>query len=47
MDVNPRRRNGRNAGARKGFKTMLRHARAQSRRTRTVKAIIKKIEVVL
>lgn len=44
---NPRRRNGRNAGARKGFKTMMKHARARSRRTRTVKAILKKIEAAL
>lgn len=46
-DLNPRRRNGRNAGARKGFKKMMAHARTRSWVTRKAKAALKKIEGVL
>lgn len=44
---NPRRRNGRNAGARKGFKTMMKHARKRSVVARKAKAALKKIEAAL
>lgn len=43
----PRRRNGRNAGARKGFKKMMQHARARSRVTRKAKSVLKKIEAAI
>lgn len=44
MTVNPRARNGRNAGARRGFKKMLEHARAKSVMTRKAKAVVRKLE---
>lgn len=44
---NPRRRNGRNPGARKGFKKMMDHARARSWVTRKAKSVLKKIEAAL
>ena len=44
-DFNPRRMNGNNPGARKGFKKMMEHARAKSVMTRRAKAVLKKMGI--